>query len=54
MSIQVQIQVCRACLKPADSIKLEDFNSESDVMKNYLQLLAIEVCLHFKEKANRF
>lgn len=43
MNIQVQIQVCRACLKPPESVKLTELNSESVELQNFHSLLQIEV-----------
>lgn len=43
MNIQINIQVCRACLKPADSTNLVEFSSDSEVMKLYHEFLNIEV-----------
>lgn len=47
MNIQIQIQVCRACLKPPEATKLTTFTADSETMKNYLDLINIEVRVRF-------
>lgn len=46
MNIQVQIQVCRACLKQSESVKLVEFEAESEIIASYLDLLHSEVNCH--------
>lgn len=43
MSVQVQIQVCRACLKPSEATKLIEFEVDSEIITNYIDLLNSEV-----------
>lgn len=43
MNISIQIQVCRACLKPPEAIKLGEYGVDSEIMKNYYELLNLEV-----------
>lgn len=43
MNISIQIQVCRACLKPPEAIKLIEYSLDSEIMKNYYELLNSEV-----------
>lgn len=31
----MQIQCCRACLKPPEEVKLSEFSLDSDIMKSY-------------------
>jgi hypothetical protein len=47
MNIQVQIQVCRACLKAAESTNLEEYGAESEILKNYLDVIGLEVTIDF-------
>lgn len=42
MNISIQIQVCRACLKPPEATKLAEYSLDSDIMKNYYNLLYYE------------
>lgn len=43
MNIQVQIQVCRACLKPPEAVKLTELSLDSEELTNFHSLLQIQV-----------
>lgn len=47
MNIRIQIQVCRACLKPSEATKLLEYGLESEIMKSYYDLVLnnSQVCL---------
>lgn len=47
MNIQVQIQVCRACLKPSEATKLIEFELDSEIITNYIDLLHSTVNIDF-------
>ena len=47
MNIQIQIQVCRACLKPPEAANLIEYALDSELMKNYYEVLQIEVFIDF-------
>jgi hypothetical protein len=50
MNIQVQIQVCRACLKPPEAVKLTELSLDSEELTNFHSLLQIQVLFYSKNK----